>query len=292
MFVLDGSATMEMGMLVGTNAFDTRWHVLTSALSTVLPSVDNKMAIGALIFPAPLGGACSVPQRPQLAPATGNVASLVRIMNAVVTGGSTPIAAAIDLAAEVLLGLGGPSTGRVMVLATDGGPNCNAHLNPSHCRCSEPGFPSDCSLATICLDDTRTIKTIANRQAQGLPTYVIGIEDPRGSDFSDVLNAMAVAGGRARSGSTLSYYQASSQSDLNAALTAIRDQVGNCTYLSTSVPGPNGTIVIAADNIDLSPDEWMWGDRQNGEIVLLGDACQAMGADSPPRITATVACGS
>ena len=101
---------------------------------------------------------------------------------------------------------------------------------------------------------------------------------------------MAVAGGRIRRGSALSYYSASSDSDLRSALTEIRDQVGACTYLTSSVPGPGGSITLAAGDSQLFADQWTWGDRRNGEILLLGQACEAMTTDNPPQITATVEC--
>jgi hypothetical protein len=289
MLVLDRSASMATAMEPGGN-FPTRWYALTSALASVLPPVDNTMAIGALIFPATARALeCSVASVANLRPATGNVAALTRLMNTTVPGGGTPTAIAIDTAAKLLLGMRTATAARALVLATDGGPNCNAGLNFATCRCTNGPGVSTCG-ASQCLDDTRTEQTISEYQSQGLPTYVVGIQTKGDPEFSDVLDAMAVAGGRPQVGAGQSYYAASSEAELNAALTTIRNQVGACTYLTSSVPDQNGSIVVSVDGVPLAPDQWIWGNRSNGEIVLQGDACQTVATAKAPALSATVEC--
>lgn len=80
MFVLDRSQSM-------TSTFGSRrsrLNVLTNALATSLPPVDDTMAIGALLFPARGSGTsstqCMVASSADLSPATGNVSSLVSAM--------------------------------------------------------------------------------------------------------------------------------------------------------------------------------------------------------------------
>lgn len=280
MFVLDRSGSM--GTPLGTTG-QSRWQVLRQALAATLPPVDASMSIGALLYPKAgatgnptSGSACVVPSA-DLAPSPGNVAALVAKMASTSPGGGTPTAAALDAAASVLLGLRAASTARAVVLATDGAPNCNAALSPKSCICVTGG--TSCGLSGLtCLDDVRTVKTIASHAAQGIPTYVIGIEAMGDSQFSGVLDAMADAGGRPRQGTSHHYYAVGSEADLKAALTAIRDQVGLCTYLTTSVPDEGGTIAVSIDGETLDEDPsgvegWSWGDRKNGEIVFHGDAC-------------------
>ena len=293
MFVLDRSGSMNTAMGQATNS-PTRWRALGAALGAVLPSVDNAMAMGALLFPAVGGGSssCTVAGNADVQPAVGNVATLVRLMNASAPGGSTPTANAIDTAAKLMLGLRTATAARAMVLATDGAPNCNQLLSSSTCRCTTGNTTgaSACTSSLRCLDDTRTEQTIAKYQSQGLPTYVVGIQSEGDTQFVDVLNAMAIAGGRPRTGASESFYAANSEAELGTALGAIRDQVGACTYLTTSVPDPNGSIVLSLDGNDLPPEEWSWGDKANGEIVLVGDACQTAAAERNPTLTAVVEC--
>ena len=129
----------------------------------------------------------------------------------------------------------------------------------------------------------------------GLPTYVIGIQAEGDSPFSDVLDAMASAGGRPKVGGDQQYYAARSQAELDAALAAIRDQVGHCTYLSSSVPDDDGAITVTLGDTAIPHDTtgaegWTWGSKSNGEIVLVGSACAAAATAGSPALTADVQC--
>jgi hypothetical protein len=289
MFLLDRSTSMSEPMVNGT-IVPTRWDALAEALRTVLPPIDTSVAIGALVFPSIFDddSSCWVDSKPDLMPSTGNVAALSRLMRSVDPTGSTPTAAAIETASQILLGMRTASTARAMVLATDGGPGCNPDLNPRTCTCMVSIGP--CKDVLQCLDDKHTVETIASYRKRGLPTYVIGIESPADVEFSGVLDAMAVAGGRALTGGARRYYRATSSADLDKALTDIRNQVGTCTYLTSSVPSGGGSIVVKVDGKELDADRWAWGDRSNGELYFLGATCQELAAKAAPSITATVAC--
>jgi hypothetical protein len=302
MFVIDRSASMNDPMGNGPNQ-PTRWEALGGALASVLPSVNDTLAIGALIFPA-TGTAslnCSVASKADLMPSLGNVPALVRLMSTGFPEGATPTASALDTAATLMLGLRTATGARALVLATDGGPNCNADLNILTCRCTSAppagsgGSANLCSSSSgqggvNCLDDARTEETISKYHALGLPTYVIGIQSEGDTQFSDVLDAMAVAGGRPRQNSAHNYYAATSQAELTDALTTIRDQVGACTFLTTSMPDLNGSIVINLDGAEIPAEQWIWGNKDNGEIILLGDACQTVVAEKQPTVKAVVQC--
>jgi hypothetical protein len=291
MFVLDRSASMNTTMS-SSRGSQTRWQAMATALGNALPAVDNAMAVGALFFPTPSGGNrnCTVASTPDLMPAVGNVNALVRLMAASATSGATPTASAIDIAAKALTSLRTATAARALVLATDGAPNCNSSLDALTCRCTSGTAGRACSSSVECLDDARTDQVIARYQAQGLPTYVIGIQSQGDTQFVDVLNAMAVAGGRPRVGTDVSYYAASSETELDAAFTTIRDQVGACTFLASSVPDPNGSIVVNLDGVDLASEAWSWSNVSNGELVLTGDACVAAAAERAPTLTAVVQC--
>jgi hypothetical protein len=305
LFVLDRSGSMAEPL--GGASGESKWQVLTDGLASTLPSVDSSMEIGALVFPTTAGGgrggfstaSCTVSGGADLAPATGNVGALVSLLAGTVPAGSTPTASAIQAAATVLLSTRAATTARALVLATDGAPNCNGSLDPSTCTCAGtgPNFGGQgCGgSGAMCLDDVRTVSTIASYESQGLPTYVIGLESTNDAVFSQVLGEMAVAGGRPYGGST-TYYAARSATDLNAALVAIRDQVGACTFLTTSVPNTGGTITLSLDGakVPYDPsgiDGWAWGDMANGQIVLFGATCTlAAGGANVTTLSADVAC--
>lgn len=287
MFVLDRSGSM--GFSFGSTG--TRWSVLSSGLAKALPSVDGRMQIGVLLFPdaasrRDLG--CAISGAASLLPKTGNVKPLLNLMMSSTPAGGTPTAAALDGANKALLSVRSSRSARAMVLATDGGPNCNGGLDPRTCACSDSAVGCRFN-ANQCLDQDRTVARLASYASQGVPTYVIGI----GSDTSEAtLDAMAVAGGRPRSGAHR-YYAATSEQELDAALVTIRDNVGACTYLTPSVPDAEGHLALTIDG-KLVPFDgangWSWIDQSNGEIVLSGAACDRVtGAEL--NVVATVSCG-
>jgi hypothetical protein len=304
MFVLDASGSMtEQFSFNG----DDRWTVLQNSLGVALPSVDQSMAIGAVIFPINRSDhSCDAPTTVDLSPALGNVNPLLNLLAGTTPLGGTPTADSIDVGATALLQIRAASSARAIILATDGGPNCNINLDYNTCTCANPeqNNNSDCTQdgqkvpdGQLCLDDTRTVSRISGYAAQGLPTYVIGIHDPGDTQDNTVLNAMANAGGRPQTGGTEQYYEATSQADLEGAFVSIRNQLGSCTYLTTSVPNGKGTIVVTVNGTIVPFDPsgkqgWKWGDEANGEIIFAGNACAEISSPEAgtQKITANVSC--
>lgn len=276
MFVLDRSLSMREHLVNG----DTRWATLTASLATTLPPVDDSMEIGALIYPVSTGSSqsCVVPTSADVVPAFGNVATITKLLRQNGPRGSTPTADAVSRAASALLGVRAAARARAMVLATDGEPTCNAALDGRTCSCVDGRCANH---PEGCLDDKRTEERLASLRDQGLPTYVIGIQDEDNVALVGVLDRLAVAGGRPQNTGARRYYAASSQGELDLALSTIRDQVGSCTYLTTSVPGANGTIVVSIDGVPVGEGaDWEWSNRANGEILFTTGACaNATGAD-------------
>ena len=286
MLVIDRSTSMNTAF--GTS---TRWVVLKEALAAALPPIDRTIALGALIFPAGGGGACVAPSAPDIDPALSNASAVMAKLLERNPSGSTPTAESLEVAASSLAGLRTATSARALVLATDGAPGCNTTLDPATCTCISG---TRCTRAERCLDDKRTVATIARAAAQGIPTYVIGLQDAANATYSDVLDAMAVAGGKPRTGAARKYYAATSRAELDAALVAIRAQVGECTFLTTSVPSADGTIVLTLDGAEIPFDPsgvsgWRWQNQANGEIALTADECTRA---SRPGVAfkATVAC--
>jgi von Willebrand factor type A domain len=287
MFVLDRSGSMSSQF-----GATTRWQALTDGLAQSLPSVDQTTAIGAYIFPSGgLNAGCGVSGAADLAPATGNVSRLLALMNRSSPSGGTPTAPALDRAAAAVRSVRAATSARALVLATDGAPGCNSQLDPLTCICTST--QSCFQNVDNCLDDTRTLQELSVITASGLPTWVIGIQDATDSVLIDVLNRMAVAGGRPRIG-TPRFYPATSPGELEAALATIRDQVGGCTFLTVSVPDAQGNIRVLLDG-SLIPEDptrtdgWSWADRGNGELVFSGAAC-ALAAQGTAVVTANVGC--
>jgi hypothetical protein len=288
-FVIDRSSSMN-------DRFDgmmTKWEALNSALNTALNDptdpVDQSIEIGALIFP--VGGisalACLPPGAADLSPALNNVSPLLALLSERGPSGSTPTAGAIDVAAASVMGVRAATASRALVLATDGEPDCNQALDPMTCTCIGQGR---CN-SIRCLDDARTLDRIAHYADAGLPTYVIGIAPSTDALFINVLNEMAIAGGRPQADAGTSFYGVSSEAELTAALKTISSQVGACVFLSASVPNSDTGISVTLGGQPVPEGTgWIWTDRSNGEVTLLGAFCDQATANLTLPLDATIVC--
>jgi hypothetical protein len=277
MFVIDRSGSM-LEDLDGRDAGPTnptRWRVLETSLRSVLPPLDQQIAMGALMYPVANLDACAAPTNVDLSPLQGNASRLLALFTSSRPLGGTPISDALAVAAQHLRTLHTATSARAMILATDGAPNCNANLNNSTCVCtSVPIIDPNCDDPTHCLDDTRTINELRTLYGSSLPTYVIGLGSQL-NQFAGMLDQMAVAGGVPRMGIGPRYYSAVNQAELTDAFSRITAQLTKCTFLLNGL-GANDTFTLQVDRVDVpegGPDGWEWLDRTNGELALHGTAC-------------------
>lgn len=293
MFVIDRSGSMQWDL--SGNEYDggrpSRWQVESQSLAQVLPPHDNRIAMGALMFPSVASQACDLPTTVDLSPALNNSASLLRLFLVNPLGG-TPTAGALQLAANHLKGLHTASSARALVLTTDGAPNCNLNLNPNTCVCTVTLDPITgvCGIVGNCLDDTNTVATVRSLyQQEHIPTYVIGLASAQ-NPFNGVLDQMALAGGVPRTGTGYRFYAVDQPADLTAALDRVTAQLTLCTYLSNTLPGVNEKFVVRVGGtpVDAGATGWEWADYANGELVLHGAACDS--AAQGAAVTALIEC--
>ncbi len=263
MLVVDRSQSMA-----STFGTSTRWQTLVSALSTVLPPVDAEVALGLYLFPSADGAQCSVSSTPTLYPQLNQVSTLLAALRTSPMAGGTPTADALQAAASHL----SDERPRAMVLATDGMPNCNASCT-----------------AQRCVDDTRTLNTLAALAEDGVPTWVVGI----GDDVSGttLLDAMARAGGRPASGAR-SYVAGSSQTELEHAFVAIQRELASCTFTSPSVPDDGGAIVVTLDGETVPAEGWSWTSLARGELALHDVWCERAASMTQPTLTLLITCAA
>jgi len=159
--------------------------------------------------------------------------------------GGTPTAESLRRAYELLVD---PDTGtpldperkNYVVLVTDGLMNCNAgHAVPCTCasesdcgplKYGEVGTPSS---PIQCLDDADAIAEVTRLREAGVPTFVIGLGDVFGGQSlaTDVLDALAEAGGVPQEGGAQKFYSAADPDQLQASLEAIIKQIAApCDY--------------------------------------------------------------
>jgi hypothetical protein len=281
-FVLDRSASM---------ATDSKWTNVRTAVANLIFDLGTSAQFGAAVFPAPQGMDC----------ATGvEVMSLRRgdLLGQVQTAflnatnfppnGGTPTSATLQ---ALVPRLGNLPLKTFVILATDGGPNCNANRMPPTCDVSQCTRNVDraqgCDLttnccsaamggATGCLDDTATELAVRDLFDMGVETYVMGI--PGSAPYGPVLDALAVAGGTARA-SEPRYYQVSSPDTgaLAQAFSQIAAQIMKSCSLELQQAPANPAELNVFINGRVVPSDGPDGWSLDGQTVTMrGATCAAL----------------
>lgn len=294
LFLIDRSASMNSG-IEQRSIPPSRWQVLIEGLEAVLPRLTAQFSVGMLLFPQPFavnGEICAVDQQLAIDFATNNTSEALTFLTAQIPEGPTPTFAAVRNAQQVLLARRSRSVFQAVLLATDGGPNCNETLDSTSCRCSdgEPVNMSSCiARARNCLDDVRTTEAIRTLHGHGIPTFVFGIEDRGNMYFPSVMAALAHAGGRPSPDSASGYYSIRSIAQLRDALLSIERQLNRCVYVLPSAPSQPAGLEVSIDGALVPQDARNgWQFSAPWELSFLGSACESLQSGAEP--TAVVTC--
>lgn len=295
--VIDRSGSMlEPGATPGK----TRWEEVVSAVDTALTQYENSVYFGVLLFPA--NGECgtSGPVVP-IGPSTRD--EIFFELSRAIPAGGTPTAAALRNAAVSLIQYHQPGSPQFIILATDGGPNCNFALPVSPtCSCTYSSsfeycctnYPGACFFGSGCLDDANTLAVIEeNRTQYGIDTFVIGLSGT--NEYTALLDAMAEAGGRAQVGEATKYYPAENETQLTNALQAIAVSVISCRIELDEAPMYPNFVHIYLDGAEVERDGtknngWDYANSQMNVIELYGEPCNRLRDGETHRLTATFAC--
>jgi hypothetical protein len=279
----------------------TRWLGVKDALVSVTAELQSRVAFGLALFPSPgEEDTCSVGDDGAVVlvePEVETAAAIALVLDGFDTEplGATPTAAAL-VAARAWLQTHPSSRPRAVLLATDGGPNCNEGLDPLSCRCSS-GQDQDCVdaaftdptlAAQLCLDDRAAIAAVATLRADNVSTFIVGI--PGVENFSDVLRSMASAGGTLLPGPT-GFYLARDRATLQAAIVDIGRRVSGCSVdiLDFDIQGA-GRVDVTIDGAPIVRHINGAGDDgfdivDEDTIVLFGPACEAWRDGASVQIT-------
>jgi hypothetical protein len=241
--------TIRGSLCDDTTNCQTRWSAVAPAVQTTVAS-SSFVNWGLKFFPSgnstSMGAAsCNVTQEIEV-PVGPDAADAIqtRIDSATFSLG-TPTTAAIETATAYLSGLS-DSNDKVILLATDGEPNCKGGQVQTT---DVDGASAACAAAL----------------EAGFPVYVIGMGPNLGN-----LSALAQAGG------TNDYYPVNSPEQLAEALTAISKIVGSCTYVTDTEPEDPDNVAVYVNKQLIekdAPDGWKYGASTN-EILLTGSYCQ------------------
>jgi hypothetical protein len=286
-FILDRSGSM---------AEDNKWSTIVEVLANLVIDLGPRANIGAAVFPDPSDvGPCDTGIE-VAAPARGDApagvpgptaTALLTILGHIAANGGTPTATTLQALTPRVASLPGKT---YVILATDGGPNCNsaascdssgcewnienvaAACTPggSHNCCADPAYTSNLS----CLDSQPTIDAVKAIAAQGVPVYVIGV--PGSAPYAALLDELAQAGGTARASEP--YYYAvdtSDQSAFTAVISSVAAKItGSCTLKLNQVP-PDATLVNVFLGGTVLPQGGTNGWSLSGQTVtILGSSCQ------------------
>ncbi len=282
-FVLDRSGSM---------AEDNKWTTVRTVVGKLITAIGPRATFGAAIFPNPNRDDCSAGGE-VLAPRRGDApaghagytnAALLSTTNVPAQGG-TPTAATLRAIKSRLTSLRGRT---YVILATDGGPNCNARTSCGVEACipniesgvsgCSPSTPPNCCDAqhfgpASCLDAQPTIDAVNDLHASGIDTYVVGV--PGSGPYATILDDLASAGHTARSARP--YYYRVDSADETALLSALSEIaakiVASCTLPLNQTPANPNLVNVYIDERPVANDATNGWSLSGSTVTLLGATC-------------------
>lgn len=300
-FVLDRSGSMQAIEPSG----DNRYRVVREAAIDMIKSLGTLINTGAAVFPYgdvlrfPCSAGAEVFPVTPGQPSGNGESAMVQAFRAATDGqpfGGTPIAQSLFEIRDELQALSGKT---VVMLLTDGGPNCNPAIQCGEAGCM-PHIEGDCMPGEdccnpnnssygplLCLDDSATIAEIQAIAALGIELYVIGI--PGSAFYSNVLDDMAVAAGTDIGGSHLRV------DDLDALAGVFGDIAAaavSCELPLADPPDDTGftNVYFDCEVVAYDPGQgWSWNDDGN-TVVLNGASCAELKSGQVGQVTIATGC--
>jgi hypothetical protein len=314
-FIIDHSASMGDPF---PGSAPSKYENARLALARVLKAVGHRVNYGAAIFPGLAGQTGCEAGDELLKVAPGDPPSyaregktgprlrdlLDRLTIADVDGG-TPAAPTLLKMRDTLRELTGET---VVVLITDGAPNCNESLrcDAGECIPNIEGLSAggmQCTASTncckpssqnptanlSCVDSQASIDAVQSLRDAGIRTFVVGM--PGSEPYEQLLNTMAEIGGTARGG-TSKYYPVADTDALEQSLTAIAASVAiSCDIpLDYEPPDPDFVnVYFDGKLVEYDPEAgWEWSDE--GHVVLRGAACAELSAGDVLEVQIMAGC--
>lgn len=222
-----------------------RWPSVTTAVNATL-GATNEINWGLKLFSSNGSNNCTVSNTVEVAISASSAGAIQTQISNTTPGGRTPTATAITAATAYLKTVKDQSN-KVILLATDGEPNCGAGARDSNSP-----------------DVQGTVDAITAAKNAGFSVYVVGIGPSVGN-----LDNFAQAGGTGK------YFPANSPEELATALLSISKAVATCTFtLSKEPPDPSNVAVYLDKNLVQkdAANGWSFGATAQS-IVLNGAVC-------------------
>jgi len=297
---------------------DSKWNGLRTALTSALDAAGGKVAFGLDFFPSsgspsvPLPNGCALPTggAPTVAVAVQAVSAIKKALTDNSPAGATPTAAALGRAlAYYTTGVGATLKGEhYVLLATDGGPNCDDALSceatsctvnmdglcPASANCCDPQL--DPSGPGKCLDDGATIAMVKQLSKANVKTFVVGI--PGTEAYRPTLESLAIEGGEPNPNAPPSYFAISAADGVKAlsqVLTHITTGlITSCDLVLEQQPPNLEKINVVIDGKTvLEGDADGWSLDQSSmppTIVLKGATCDRVSQSGAEKLSVTFGC--
>ncbi len=298
-----------------------KWSAMKSALTATVNATKDRLDFGLVLFPyqasaTPIGSpacgarCCEMPAADTLnvrvEDGTTGVPKILSALNTTPPSGATPTAKALSAALQYFTtGAGASLAGdRYVLLATDGGPNCNAALtcDALHCtdeRCPGADAGANCCVGVgdACLDDTATISRVTQLRSAGVPTFVVGI--PGSEKYGTTLDALAVAGGRPAQVGSPRYYKVTAAGTAPGGLADVLQSIAqtlitSCRLQLASAPPNSGLLNVNIDGSNVpkaGPDGWEVDTSTSPPtVVVKGATCARIEASGAQNVQILYGC--
>jgi hypothetical protein len=296
----------------------TKWDLLKDQLVDALGRAEEDLSYGMLLFPdsddveltdlmceMPAGSTINVP----VAQGPDARADIETVLDDTAPAGSTPTAAALGRALEYFTnGEGRDLEGdNYVLLATDGGPNCNSEASCGPDRCIPniagicPESVDNCceSVPESCVDDQATTDALDALRKAHVKTFIVGI--PGSELFSGFLDDFAEAGDMARtptSDAPYRYYKVEAAGNMQGLSDVLIEITGSlitrCDLQLEEEPPDLAKLNVYVDGIVVpqeGDDGWsVEGSTDPPTIHIKGETCRRIETEGAESVSVQYGC--
>lgn len=310
LILLDRSLSMTYP--ISTQEATTRWQALREGLVAATAPVASRVAFGLKLFPdGAQGNECSVlgtETEVDMDVGTGVVDAIDSALNEATPGGGTPITEALSWASRYFeTGPGSQREGdRVILLATDGAPNCNSSNSCDEKTCitniEHPEYTTNLCATdpTQCLDGARAksqVEALA-QMSKPVKTVVLGIPGTEYPAYSAILNELGQVGGLSNSDPKLDYYAVTAAEGVSGLSDTLRrittELIVSCRLELESAPPDLNLLNVYVDGkvvVRDAADGWkLDSSTPRATIVLTGATCSKLETEGASSIAVRYGC--
>ena len=299
-----------------------KWAALQTALTATFTQTKAKISFGLDLYPysgtsgQALSNSCEMPTSDGIVvpveAGTKSAPLILAALKANPPSGGTPTAAALARADDYFTsGAGKALKGeKYVLLATDGGPNCNGDLTCAAATCTVNMDGKVCGPAgtnccdpkvdklgpTNCLDEDASVAAVAALAKHGIKTFVVGI--PGTEAYADTLDALAAKSGVTNPDAPPAYFAVSAKAGATGLSNVLErittGLVTSCRLQLEAVPPVLNDVYVVIDGVEIKhgdADGWDYDDSVSPPaVVIKGATCDKLETDGAQYINVSYGC--